>query len=177
MTAAASSERFNEDIQLALATCYERGIGVREDLSESFRLCSRLVEDQRSRSNVSATAYMRLARCYRYGIGVEKDRAKAEELFVKAAMKGSPEAQFMLGEFYEERKDDPVSCANALRWYQAAAEHGWYAAERKLAQCYQQGLLGVKRDPYLAVDIQNEMGRHAPQPVQNPLRELGLSKP
>lgn len=120
---------------------------------------------------------MRLARCYRFGIGVEKDRAKAEELFVKAAMKGSPEAQFMLGEFYEERKDDPVSCANALRWYQAAAEHGWYAAERKLAQCYQQGLLGVKPDPYLAVDIQNEMGRHAPQPVRDPLRELGLSNP
>lgn len=173
LTAAASGDRYNEDVQLALATCYERGIGVREDPSESFRLCSRLVENP----HVTPTIYMRLARCYRFGIGVEKDRAKAEELFVKAAMKGSPEAQFMLGEFYEERKDDPVSCANALRWYQAAAEHGWYAAERKLAQCYQQGLLGVKPDPYLAVDIQNEMGRHAPQPVRDPLRELGLSNP
>ena len=173
LTAAASGQRYDEDVQLALATCYERGIGVREDPAESFRCCSRLVESP----HFSPTACMRLARCYRFGIGVEKDRAKAEELFVKAAMKGSPEAQFMLGEFYEERKDDPVSCANALRWYQAAAEHGWYAAERKLAQCYQQGLLGVKRDPYLAVDIQNEMGKHAPQPVRDPLRELGLSNP
>jgi len=178
LTAAASSERYNEDIQLALATCYERGIGVQESPSESFRCCSQLVENQK-RSHISSMAYMRLARCYRYGIGVEKDRANAEELFVKAAVNGSPEAQFMLGEFYEERKDDPVSCANALRWYQAAAEHGWYAAERKLAQCYQQGLLGVKLDPYLAVGLQNETGRHAhaPQPVRDPLRELGLSKP
>ena len=172
LTAASGS---NEDAQLALASCYERGIGVQENPSESFRRCSQLVENQGS--HVSPLAYMRLARCYRFGIGVEKDRAKAEELFVKAAMKGSPEAQFMLGEFYEERKDDPVSCANALRWYQAAAEHGWYPAEYRLAQCYQRGLLGVKRDPYLAVDIQNEMGRHAPEPVRDPLRELGLSNP
>jgi TPR repeat protein len=117
---------------------------------------------------------MRMARCYRLGIGVEKSREKEEEWLLKAAMKDSPEAQVMLGDFYAERKDDPVSCANALRWYQAGAEHGYAPAARKLATCYSTGSLGVRRDTDLAMEFSREKAGIV-QPVRDALREFGFA--
>ncbi len=159
-----------EAYRLALATCYEKGIGVGKSDSESFRYCT-LAAD---RYVGASTAFMRMARCYRLGIGVEKSREKEEEWLLKAAMKDSPEAQVMLGDFYAERKDDPVSCANALRWYQAGAEHGYAPAVRKLATCYSTGSLGVRRDTDLAMEFSREKAGIV-QPVRDALREFGFA--
>ena len=159
-----------EAYRLVLATCYEKGIGVGKSDSESFRYCT-LAAD---RYVGVSTAFMRMARCYRLGIGVEKSREKEEEWLLKAAMKDSPEAQVMLGDFYAERKDDPVSCANALRWYQAGAEHGYAPAVRKLATCYSTGSLGVRRDTDLAMEFSREKAGIV-QPVRDALREFGFA--
>ena len=159
-----------EAYRLTLATCYEKGIGVGKADSESFRYCT-LAADKYVGDSL---AFMRMARCYRLGIGVEKSKEKEEEWLLKAAMKGSPEAQIMLGDFYAEKKNDPVSCANALRWYQAAAEHGYAPAVRKLATCYSTGSLGVGRNPDLAMEFSRERAGVV-QPVRDALREFGFA--
>ena len=171
LLAAEKNGNDREDVWLAIATCYEKGIGFPKDASESFRYCSKEID--RNKDTASPAAYMRLARCYRLGIGVEANREKAEELLLKAAMKGSPEAQVMLGDFYAEKKDDPVSCANALRWYQAAAERGYAPAVSKLAACYSSGSLGVRRNPDLTLELRRESAGRA-QPVRDALREIGF---
>ncbi|PWU10700.1 MAG: hypothetical protein C5B50_24955 [Verrucomicrobia bacterium] len=67
------------------------------------------------------------------------------------AERGDAQAQFQLGEMYEQGQAIPKSYAEALRWWLRAANQGLTAAERKVGIAYAKGL-GVKRDQAVALE-------------------------
>ena len=81
----------------------------------------------------SAEAQYRMAGLYRSGKGVRADLDKATDLFRKAAMSGLPEAQYNLASILEKRAPGLRDPAEALMWYQEAADQGYARAIRKLA--------------------------------------------
>lgn len=55
----------------------------------------------------------------------------------------------MLGIGYQYGNWGVVDLEKALFWYRKAAEQGSEAAQKKLGQCYMEGI-GVEKDEYLA---------------------------
>jgi TPR repeat protein len=52
---------------------------------------------------------------------------------MKMAQKGSPKAEFLVGEMNEEGRGTPKNLDDAIAWYQKAAEHGYTEASKRLA--------------------------------------------
>ena len=64
-----------------------------------------------------------------------------------AADKGNANAQFALGQLYEEQgKEDPQDYPHALRYYRAAGDKGNAPAQSALSRMYHNGW-GAPRDP------------------------------
>jgi ankyrin repeat protein len=84
------------------------------------------------KQNISEAQY-RMAGLYRSGIGVKSDLDKATGLYKKAAVNGLPDAQYALASILEKQDPNRVNPAEALRWYQAAADQGHQRAIKKLA--------------------------------------------
>ena len=64
---------------------------------------------------------------------------------LRAAQKGSSEAQFNLGAMYQLGRGVEQDCTQAVYWYRKAAEQGDAGAQFSLGAMYTKGL-GVKRD-------------------------------
>ncbi|QIB65884.1 caspase family protein [Kineobactrum salinum] len=82
------------------------------------------------------------------------DRATPESsmaFFLPLAEEGDPVAQTQLGEVYQYLFAEP-RYAEALSWYQRAAEQGHVTALRRLAHLHENGL-GVERDTLLATNL------------------------
>ena len=79
------------------------------------------------------------------------DYAKAVELFRKAAEQGNADAQFNLGQMYDQGKGVKQDYAKAVAWYGKAAEQGDAYAQYNLGVAYREGL-GVKQDYDKAAD-------------------------
>ncbi len=84
--------------------------------------------------------------------------AKQElEALQKAAQKGDVNAQFKLGELYEQGSDIVhPSLVEAGRWYEKAAATGHAASRNKLAVIYFHGLGGYEKDQVKARDLFEE---------------------
>ena len=118
-----AAEQGNMHAQYSLSKLYRPRYGdhveVEEDRAEAFLWMRRSAE----RGN--AEAYSNLASDYRYGNGVEVDGGEAVSWYKKAAEKdNSGDAQFQLGEIFEEgivvRQDIPQS----RRWFRRAEDLG-----------------------------------------------------
>jgi TPR repeat protein len=64
----------------------------------------------------------------------------------RLAHSGNAEAQFNLGLIYHSGAAGPIDEAEAVRWYQAAAENGYSKAQEFLAVAYREGWFGLPRD-------------------------------
>ena len=84
------------------------------------------------RQNIAEAQY-RMAGLYRSGKGVKSDLDKATGLYKKAAINGLPDAQYTLASILEKQDPNKKNPAEALRWYQAAADQGYQRAIEKLA--------------------------------------------
>lgn len=73
---------------------------------------------------------------------------QAEDIRIRAEQ-GDANAQFTLGEIYEQGRGVSQSFAEALKWYQASAKQGFVAAQSILGYLYQYGE-GVERNPQAA---------------------------
>ena len=93
-----------------LATLYWFGIGVREDYAEARGMLERIVEpavkvadsmeDYSLFQVILAESYWRLGLAYQNGFGVGRNRAKAAQLFEKAAVAGNYQAMLQTGLHY-----------------------------------------------------------------------------
>lgn len=97
-------------------------------------------------------AQLSLARTYFLGIGIPKDQGEALRWFRKAADRGEPQSERILGLLYETAgaglaRDDK----QAVYWYGRAAEHGNAPAQAKLGQMYENGAGGLPQDASRAV--------------------------
>lgn len=80
-----------------------------------------------------AEAQYRMAGLYRSGKGVKSNLDRAIELYIKAAVNGLPDAQYALASILEKQNPAKQNPAEALGWYQAAADQGYRRAINKLA--------------------------------------------
>ena len=82
-------------------------------------------------------------------LGLKKDLTLAFQWMRKAADK-SPEAEALLGQFYNAGIGTEPNVQEAVQWYRKAAEHGHWRGQMNLAIRYEQGR-GVDKDPAQAV--------------------------
>lgn len=78
----------------------------------------------------------------------------------RRAANGDVEAQYQLALRYETgawgvRRNS----SQALNWFQTAADRGYPPAMRALAEVYEQGLLGVARDPAKAQELRRRISQ------------------
>ena len=85
----------------------------------------------------SAFAQLKLGLYYANGEEVERDLKRAAELYQAAAEQGNEFAAYNLGAMYQEGNEAlPRDFAQAIRWYQVAADAGLIEGQHKLAQCH-----------------------------------------
>jgi TPR repeat protein len=88
----------------------------------------------------NAMALANLGGMYARGNGVAQDRARAAELWQKAAKQGSADALASLGRMYEEDQNH----AKAIEMYREAGRRKSVEAAFRLGEMYEQGI-GVAR--------------------------------
>ncbi len=93
---------------IALAKCYEEGIGVKKDRATAFYWYSRAAKSE------DADALYELGRVYAGGIGVTFDFAKAQDCLIKADEGGNTLAREALLSLYERKKRKVLSSLYAL---------------------------------------------------------------
>ncbi len=84
---------------------------------------------------------------------------KAFSLFLKAAKKGNPEAQNMLGKCYENGIGVLQNDREAAVWYKKSAYHGYADGQNNLANCYMHGT-GLGKDDRLAIKYYHMAASH-----------------
>ncbi len=95
-------------------------------------------------------------------LGLEVWRpARAIPLVKSAATAGVSEAQYWLAWQHEEGPLLPNDWAQALYWYQSAAEQEHRLALQRLADAYARGELGLKPDARLAMNMRSRAQRCA----------------
>jgi hypothetical protein len=99
-------------------------------------------------------AQYRLAGLYRTGKGVNRDLVEAQELYRRAALAGSPDAQFSLALLIEKLDG---SRSEARRWYRKSAAQGDRRAAQKLEQY--EGTIEAKNEGITGEEIFNAI-RH-----------------
>jgi TPR repeat protein len=98
-----------------------------------------------------AWAAFDLAGNYRTGLILERDAAKAAQLYQRAADRGLPVAQKVLGDLYAEGAGVKRDFATACRWWGRAAMQGEGSeAARNTGKCYLTGT-GVDRSEVQAL--------------------------
>ena len=85
------------------------------------------------------------------GLGVAQDDTEAAKWFGKAAEKGHPKAQTVLGYLYDEGRGVAEDNEEAVRLYRQAADQDYAPAQRIMGKIYYEGLAGVAPDDELAV--------------------------
>jgi TPR repeat protein len=96
---------------LALAQCYEKGLGVIKNPEEAMELYRKAAEFG------DPDAWHLMGYATLSGIGVKAEYAAARNCFLRAARKESISAMKMMGWFADEGKGIPVNKKDACKWY------------------------------------------------------------
>jgi len=103
------------------------------------------------------------------------DEREAFQWLSKAAAQGLPNAQFSLGQMYEDGEGVPESDSVAASWYREAADHspaylgGVWEAEVQLAYMYRDGRLKDKVQAYMWFAI---VGSSVDPPTDDDMRQV-----
>jgi len=120
---------------LNLAECYLAGRGVEKNTEKAADLfvyvTSIATAEQQS---CAARAAFVLGGMYLHGNGVAKDSEKTAQWFLFAAEKGNADAQYLLGEAYEQQAKTAEEHIIAQKWYERAAMQGHVRALQRLKQ-------------------------------------------
>jgi len=122
-----------------LSGFYSTGIGVQVDHEKSIGLLENAAEAG------SPEAMNLLGVSYEHGLGVEVNRSKAIELWRSAARLGNSDAQCSLGRELIGSADH-TAVSEGIEWLRSAAEQGNYSAHYALADLYENGKGGLKKD-------------------------------
>ncbi|MCH6258073.1 sel1 repeat family protein [Puniceicoccaceae bacterium K14] len=118
-----------------------------------------------------------LANFYFDGLGIKKDEAKACELYLESANKGSSIAKTNLGRAFQHGRGVEKNLEQAINWYEKAAELGSVFAALQLVSIYEEELADLNEvthwrevaaengdiDSMLEVADRYHLGRGVPQ--------------
>jgi uncharacterized protein len=93
------------------------------------------------------------------------DYGKAGEVWRISAEQGDADAQFLLGNLYDEGRGVPQDYSEAIRWYRLSADQGHAPAQNNLAEIYRKGS-GVPKDVGEAVKWFTQAAEHGYAPAQ-----------
>lgn len=131
-----------------LASCYEHGIGIKEDMVLAAKHY-KIGADQGF-----GLSQLDLALLYHHGNGVEVNPRLAFYYMELAALQNIVIAQVGLGGYYQQGSGCPIDIKEALTWYKKAAELGHAEAYYLMAACYIRGDVpggnGVPRNSKMA---------------------------
>lgn len=102
------------------------------------------------------------------------DRYKKADLkvVVKDADKGNPEAQYEMGNRYDEGRDVAIDKKKAFEWYLKAAEQGHRNAQFNVGVCYENGE-GVQPDQNMSMRWYAKAAQQGDTEAQKILEDLG----
>jgi TPR repeat protein len=126
--------------QYLLGTRYENGAGVEQSPHQALHWYSKAAEQGHIK------AIVRMGKLY-----AEPHEPQAAELFRQAALTGSADAQYALGQAYAAGRGLEQNFELAVRWLTDAAVQGFSAAQYDLAEMYAKGQ-GVTQNQELALD-------------------------
>jgi TPR repeat protein len=125
-----------------------------EDASEAgWREFFMLVESIAINGNFETQpeAQITIAILYENGVGVLKDIEQAIDWYTKAAEEGVAQAQYLLGELYDNHSYiNEKNQRESAKWTEKAAEKGHVQAQHKLSYVYNYGR-GVHKDHKQAI--------------------------
>ncbi len=122
----------------------------------------------------TAEAAHHQALLYYKGDGVGKDFRKAAEWFQKAAAKGFPKSQYMLGVMAYQGLGEPQDFAEAAKWFRKAGEQQHTGAQYNLGFLYYEGK-GVKKDDlqaYMWIDRAANLGHEKSIQARTTLKKI-----
>lgn len=134
-----AAELGHAESQFCLGYCYEKEIGVFNDLSESVKWYKKAAEQG------YAEAQWRIGMFYEEGVGVSKDYSEAIKWYKKSAEQGNRSAQYSVGFCYNYGVGVSEDMSEAFKWYKKSAEQGHVGAQYTLGRCYEDGR-GVSKD-------------------------------
>jgi len=138
------AERGEARAQSGLAHLYANGLGVDKDLGLAFEWTLKAAEQGLMQAQNNLGWY------YEHGIGVACDFSQALTWYEQAAEQGDGVAQTNLAYIHARGRGVDADAESAIFWYQRAAEHGNRQACEALADAYENGTLGLQRDPVKA---------------------------
>lgn len=111
-----------------LGECYEKGIGVRQDLQVALRYYRKLADsgDMGALSNIGDMYYE--------GKGVSQNYTKAFECYMRVADKGNDFVYEKIGDMYYYGLGVRKDVTQAKDWYEKASQQGYPTASKKLAR-------------------------------------------
>jgi TPR repeat protein len=128
-----SAKSGNPAAQRLLASMYEHGEGVEQDLQQAIYWYTQAAE----RDDDIAQFY--LGYLHYQGVGLPISLDNAFIWFEKAAKQGNPDFQYNLGNLHRYGEGTVKALKTALNWYLLAAEQGQINAQQDLAAMYFQG--------------------------------------
>lgn len=134
------------EAQYQLSVCYDRGIGVRRNITEAAKWC------QMAAFGGHAKAQSEIGYCYEYGQGVVRNIKEAVSWYEMASAQGNIEAKNNLAFCYQKGRGVHKNVKEAIRLYGEAAAGGHASAQYNLGYCYWYGE-GVKTDKSRAIEL------------------------
>ena len=134
------------EAQYQLSVCYDRGIGVRRNITEAAKWC------QMAAFGGHAKAQSEIGYCYEYGQGVVRNIKEAVSWYEMASDQGNIEAKNNLAFCYQKGRGVHKDVKEAIRLYGEAAAGGHASAQYNLGYCYWYGE-GVKTDKSRAIEL------------------------
>lgn len=160
----ASAQQDYSKAQFNTGVCYERGRGVRKDLSKALQFY------RRAAATGHRQAQYRCAKLLLTNRGrSDTDTATARSLLHKAAAAGLTEAQLYLGVVLSEEAQSDGG--EWVQYFRMAAESGDSTGLLFLGQCYERGL-GVPQCLSSAVSLYQQAAAKGNQKAKNTLRDL-----
>ncbi|KAF9334667.1 hypothetical protein BG006_001752 [Podila minutissima] len=135
-----AAELGDEDAQIHLASAYQRGIVISQDVFEAAKWYRKAADQGEAR------AQQNLEFMYQKGLGVEQSNDEAASWFLKAAKQGVAVAQYNLALMIVNGVVTNQSHTDAIFWYRKAAEQGHENAQKELGKMYCYGH-GVEKNP------------------------------
>ena len=135
-----------KEAQYQLSVCYDRGIGVRRNITEAAKWC------QMAAFGGHAKAQSEIGYCYEYGQGVVRNIKEAVSWYEMASAQGNIEAKNNLAFCYQKGRGVHKDVKEAIRLYGEAAVGGHASAQYNLGYCYWYGE-GVKTDKSRAIEL------------------------
>ncbi|WP_042462226.1 tetratricopeptide repeat protein [Neobacillus dielmonensis] len=129
-----AAEHGHTEAQYQLGIAFKEGYGVHSNLEEAYKWFEIASEGEHMNSLFEVGSF------YYYRTDEKKDHKKAFEYLTKAAEKGHPEAQILLGKMYQNGEGTDVNILKTIYWFNEAAEkHNRAEAYLYLGVIYEEG--------------------------------------